>query len=170
MGELTATTERYLAAVRDALAWLEDEGYREVKLLPVRTSFDVYYSSPRGRVGVSVDVGRRNADVTLAPPSSDAMKPIDPLREYNVSLGALRAIHGLPAVDGFLGTGSDDTAISRLRAYLQGLEALRDGELAGDWSRFREALAHRPPDVTAAVERIRDPQLRAIMRRYRPSR
>src|SRR5919198_6425847 len=104
MGDLTATTERYLVAARDALAWLEEEGYREVKLLPVGTSFDLYYSSALGRVGVSVDVGRRNADVTLAPPSSEAMKPIDPLREYNVSLEAVRGIHALPAIDGSLGT------------------------------------------------------------------
>ena len=139
-------------------------------MLPVRTRFHLSYSSVRGRLTVSVDVARRNADVELAPPSSEGLKPIDPLREQRVSLEALRSIHSLPPVDGSLDTGSDESAIACLKTYLQGLEALRDREVAGDWAHFAEARAHGAAEATAPVERIRDPQLRAIMRRYRPPR
>src|ERR1043165_4756547 len=50
MADLDPKAERYLAVVRDALAWLQDDGYREVDLLPVRTSFHLAYSSAEGRV------------------------------------------------------------------------------------------------------------------------
>jgi hypothetical protein len=168
---LDCTTERYLDAARETLHWLVEDGYVEVDLLPVRTRFHLSYASAKGRLIVSFDAARRRAEVVLAPPDSrDARKRIDSLREARVSLEALRSIHGLARGDGALGTGPDEDAIARLRAYLEGLKALRDHELAGDWSRFGEALSHRPPEVTAEVERIRDPQLRAIMRQLRPPR
>jgi hypothetical protein len=171
MADLTPRTEAFLAASRDALAWLQDDGYREVKLLPVRSRFHLSYSSARGRVALSVDAARRTAEVMLAPPDGqDALKPIDSLRDRSVSLEAVRAIHELPPVDGSLGTDSDEASIARLREYLRGLQELRGHELGGDWSRFDEAFQHRSAGAAAEVERIRDPQLRAIMRQYRPPR
>ncbi|MCW2996235.1 MAG: hypothetical protein JWQ18_3730 [Conexibacter sp.] len=161
-------SQRLLAFVVADLAWLEEDGYAHVRTRDLETRFQADYAGEHGRVSVSIDAARNNAEIWLAPPSPvDPAAPIDFLRgeEPRVMLEAVLMMYELPVPPGRW--GSPDGADAAVARYVGALKQLRAVELAGDWSRFEEARAAGRRVRRDAVEQVRDPQMRAIMRGMR---
>ena len=57
-----------LDLIIDRLAWLEEDGYVPIADDPRRMGISLSYSSARGRVHVSLDAGRGDIEIWLAPP------------------------------------------------------------------------------------------------------
>jgi hypothetical protein len=167
--------KRLLDLLIDRLAWLEDDGYVPVRHDALRSSLSVYYSSARGRVTVSVDAGRGDVDVWLAPPKPDDPEaPIDFLGGPRVVLESLLETRGLPWPPSHWGRSEDAEAV--VATYVSALEKLRDRELAGDWSLYRVAVEVGRSGRDAAFEYwisravIDDPPVAQRLQRLWPTR
>jgi hypothetical protein len=167
-------TERLLNLITDRLAWLEHDGYVPVgrDVCQLRLSLD--YGSARGRVTVSVDGGRGDIDIWLAPPKQDEPEaPIDFLRGLRVMMESLLDTQGLRCPPGHWSRSADAEAV--VGHYVGALQQLRNRELAGDWSLFRVAVDVARSGRDAAFKYwisravIDDPALAQRLERLRPS-
>ncbi|MEN3279553.1 MAG: hypothetical protein V7607_693 [Solirubrobacteraceae bacterium] len=167
MPEQTPIVERLRHVVERELAWLEDDGYAQVDATELRSSVRLSYASERGRISVTADAGRGEVEIWLAPPDpGDPRAEIDFLRERpRVMLQALIAAHELRVPSGRWDKSEHADAV--VAAYVGALRELRDRELAGDWSGLDDAKSRARAAMNDEIERIRDPQLRDLMRRYR---
>jgi hypothetical protein len=133
------------------LAWLEADGYVPVGHDACRSRLSLDYSSALGRVSVSVDGGRGDIEIWLAPPDhDDAEAAIDFLGGPRVMMESLLETHGLPAPPGHWGRSADAEAV--VSRYVGALQELRDRELAGDWTLYRVAVEVARSGRDAAFE------------------
>ena len=132
-------TERLLNLIIERLAWLEDDGYAPVGHDADRSRLRLDYGSARGRVSVSVDGGRGDIEIWLAPPiQDDPGAAIDFLHGPRVAMESVFETHGLQYPPGHWSRSVDAEAV--VDRYVGALHQLRDHELAGDWSLYRVAL------------------------------
>jgi hypothetical protein len=165
-------TERLFDLVIDRLAWLEDDGYVPVGRDVCRLRRSMDYISAGCRVAVSVDGGRGDTEIWLAPPNpDDPAAAIDFLRGPRVTMESLLETHGLPCPSGHWGSSANAEAV--VGRYIGALEQLRDRELAGDWSLYRVAVEVARSGRDAAFEYwisralIDDPSLAQRLERLR---
>ncbi|HEY6888968.1 MAG TPA: hypothetical protein VI300_14345 [Solirubrobacter sp.] len=166
-------TEWLLDLIIDQLEWLEDDGYMPVGHDARRSRISVGYGSARGRVNVSVDGGRRDIEIWLAPPKQgDPEARIDFLRDPHVMMESLLNTHGLPYPPGHWSRSADAEGV--VCRYVGGLQQLRDRELSGDWSLYPVAVEVARSGRDAAFEYwisravIDDPPLAQRLERLRP--
>jgi hypothetical protein len=141
-------SERLLGLIVERLAWLEDDGFAVATRDARGSRLSLAYSSGRGRVTVSVEGGRGDIALWLAPPDqNDPQAPIDFLRGPRVMMESLLQTHGLPCPPGHWSRAADAPAV--VGNYLDALRQLRDRELAGDWSLYPVAIevAHSGRDA-----------------------
>ncbi|WP_028059882.1 hypothetical protein [Candidatus Solirubrobacter pratensis] len=166
-------SERLLNLIIDRLVWLEHDGYAPVGRDPQGMRIRLDYSSGRGRVAVSVDGGRGDIDIWLAPPKqNNPGAPIDFLRGPRVMMDSMLTTHGLRCPPDHWSRSADAEAV--VGHYVGALQQLRDRELAGDWSLFRVAVEVARSGRDAAFKYwisravIDDPALAERLERLRP--
>ncbi len=137
----------------------------------LRLSLD--YTGAGGRVTVTVDGGRGDVEIWLAPPNpDDPDAAIDFLRGPRVMLESLLETHGLRRPPGHWGHSADAEAV--VGRYVDALQQLRDRELTGDWSLYRVAVDVARTGHDAAFEywisraAIDDPPFAQRLERMRP--
>jgi hypothetical protein len=138
---------RFRDAARAALAWLGDDGFRDVRCGADQHAFLWWLRGPGARVWIGARTRWLEAEVWVGPPQrGDA--PWTGRGFDFVPLEALRQVRGLPVMrvsEIFCpapGDPRDDP--ERFGAYAGGLADLRTAELAGDWSRLEDARAALP--------------------------
>jgi hypothetical protein len=166
-------TEWLLDLIIDRLAWLEEDGYVPIAHDARRLRISLGYSSARGRVHMSVDGGRGNIEIWLAPPKQgDPEARIDFLRGPRVMMESLLKTHGLRCPPAHWGRSADAEAL--VGGYVGALQQLRDRELSGDWSLYPVAREVARSGRDAAFEYwisravIDDPLLAQRLERLRP--
>ena len=167
MPDQTPIVHRLRHVVERELAWLEDDGYAQVDATELRSRVRLSYASQRGRISVTADAGHGEVEIWLAPPDpGDPRAEIDFLRERRrVMLQALIAAHELPVPSGRWDKSEHADAV--VAAYVRALRQLRGRELAGDWSGLDDAKRRARAATNDEIERVRDPQVRDLMRRHR---
>jgi hypothetical protein len=119
---------------RSELAWLLEDGYAETRAELDGAGFTLEYRSDHGSALIGVALFKSEFVVFLGSPSAswlsqDKVDLLDVLRTLGVSAPDVYPPN----------LASREQLLEFLMGYLDGLKALRQDEIAGDWARYDRA-------------------------------